>query len=37
MIDFDIVEPTNVTTQGYYDGDIGLPKVSATAQEDSAD
>lgn len=32
LIDFDIVEPTNVTTQGYYDGDVGAPKVSATAQ-----
>ena len=32
LIDFDVVEPTNVTTQGYYDGDIGRPKVAATAQ-----
>lgn len=32
LIDFDVVEPTNVTTQGYYDDDIGLPKVAATAQ-----
>lgn len=30
LIDFDVVEPTNVTTQGYYDGDVGTPKVSAT-------
>jgi molybdopterin-synthase adenylyltransferase len=32
LIDFDVVELTNVTTQGYYYGDIGVPKVSATAQ-----
>jgi sulfur carrier protein ThiS adenylyltransferase len=32
LIDFDIVEPTNVTTQAYFCGDIGIPKVSATAQ-----
>lgn len=32
LIDFDVVEPTNVTTQGYYEGDLGFPKVSATAQ-----
>ena len=32
LIDFDVVEPTNVTTQGYYDGDVSVPKVTATAQ-----
>eukprot|EP00456_Euglypha_rotunda_P061888 TRINITY_DN518_c0_g1_i3.p1 TRINITY_DN518_c0_g1~~TRINITY_DN518_c0_g1_i3.p1 ORF type:complete len:216 (-),score=56.35 TRINITY_DN518_c0_g1_i3:447-1094(-) len=32
LIDFDIVELTNVTTQGYYCGDVGVPKVTATAQ-----
>ncbi len=32
LIDFDVVEPTNVTTQGYYCGDLGVTKVSATAQ-----
>lgn len=32
LIDFDVVEPTNVTTQGYYGGDVGIPKVSATTQ-----
>ena len=32
LIDFDVVEATNVTTQGYYFGDLGVPKVSATAQ-----
>ena len=31
LIDFDAVEPTNVTTQGYFGrGDLGLPKVMAT-------
>lgn len=32
LIDFDTVEATNITTQGYYTGDLGAPKVSATAQ-----
>ena len=32
LIDFDNVEETNVTTQGYYTSDLGTPKVSATAK-----
>lgn len=32
LIDFDNVEETNITTQGYYTGDLGSPKVSATAK-----
>ncbi len=32
LIDFDTVEATNITTQGYYTGDLGTPKVSATAK-----
>lgn len=32
IIDFDDVELTNITTQGYGHGDLGLPKVLATAQ-----
>ena len=31
LIDFDVVEETNVTTQGYFASDISLPKVTATA------
>jgi hypothetical protein len=31
LIDFDLVEETNVTTQGYFASDISLTKVSATA------
>ena len=31
LIDFDTVEPTNITTQGYFHGDLGRPKVEATA------
>ena len=31
LIDFDLVEPTNVTTQAYLAVDIGQPKVDATA------
>jgi sulfur carrier protein ThiS adenylyltransferase len=31
LIDFDLVEPTNVTTQAYLAADIGHPKVDATA------
>lgn len=36
LIDFDVVEPTNVTTQGYSASDIGVSKVVATAQDISA-
>lgn len=32
LIDFDIVEATNVTTQGYPQADVGLSKVEATAR-----
>lgn len=32
LIDFDNVEATNVTTQGYFDSDIGQPKVAATME-----
>ena len=32
LIDFDNVEATNITTQGYYTNDLGAPKVLATAQ-----
>ena len=32
LVDFDTVEPTNVTTQGYPVADIGRPKVEATAE-----
>ena len=32
LIDFDTVEATNITTQGYYYGDLGSLKVTATAQ-----
>jgi molybdopterin-synthase adenylyltransferase len=32
LLDFDIVDTSNVTTQGYLANDIGHPKVSATAQ-----
>jgi molybdopterin-synthase adenylyltransferase len=32
LVDFDFVEPTNVTTQGYLAADIGLSKVQATAR-----
>ena len=31
LVDFDRVEATNVTTQGYASGDVGCSKVSATA------
>jgi hypothetical protein len=31
LIDFDLVEETNVTTQGYFASDIASPKVAATA------
>ena len=30
LVDFDVVEPTNVTTQGYRHVEIGLTKVEAT-------
>ena len=33
LIDFDIVEPVNVTTQGYSASDVGVSKVVATAQD----
>ena len=32
LFDFDTVEPTNVTTQGYRHTDLGLQKVVATRQ-----
>ena len=32
LIDFDTVDPTNVTTQGYLTSDIDQPKVRATAE-----
>ena len=32
LVDFDRVEPTNITTQGYRAADLGLPKVEATAR-----
>ncbi len=32
LIDFDVVEPTNVTTQAYLAADIGRSKVDATAE-----
>lgn len=31
LVDFDVVEPSNVTTQGYAMGDVGQSKVVATA------
>jgi tRNA A37 threonylcarbamoyladenosine dehydratase len=31
LIDFDSVEPTNVTTQGYRDAEVGAQKVDAAA------
>jgi sulfur carrier protein ThiS adenylyltransferase len=31
LIDFDAVDHTNVTTQGYFSSDVGRPKVQATA------
>ena len=31
LVDFDSVDRTNVTTQGYWEADIGQPKVNATA------
>jgi molybdopterin-synthase adenylyltransferase len=33
LVDFDVVELSNVTTQGYASGDIGWPKVEATAAD----
>jgi sulfur carrier protein ThiS adenylyltransferase len=33
LVDFDHVEESNRTTQGYLGADVGLPKVVATAQE----
>ena len=32
LVDFDQVEPTNVTTQGYLETELGLPKVAAAAR-----
>src|SRR5437762_712905 len=32
LVDFDFVEPTNVTTQRYLHADLGLSKVEATAR-----
>jgi sulfur carrier protein ThiS adenylyltransferase len=32
LIDFDCIEPTNVTTQGYLAGDVGQTKVAATGR-----
>jgi molybdopterin-synthase adenylyltransferase len=31
LVDFDVVDMTNVTTQGYLSTDVGQPKVTATA------
>src|SRR5512142_932565 len=31
LLDFDVVDLTNVTTQGYFTAEVGQPKVSATA------
>jgi molybdopterin-synthase adenylyltransferase len=31
LVDFDVVDPTNVTTQGYWQADIGQSKVLATS------
>ncbi len=33
LIDFDTVEPTNITTQGYLHRDLGQLKVAATAEQ----
>ncbi len=33
LIDFDTVEPTNITTQGYLQADLGQLKVAATAEQ----
>jgi sulfur carrier protein ThiS adenylyltransferase len=30
LVDFDVVDFSNVTTQGYFTADVGLPKVEAT-------
>jgi len=32
LVDFDLVDRTNLTTQGYWEADIGQPKVRATAE-----
>ena len=32
LVDFDVVEATNITTQGYLETDLGLAKVEATAR-----
>ena len=31
LVDFDIVEPANLACQGYFEADLGLRKVDATA------
>ncbi|SFJ15239.1 ThiF family adenylyltransferase [Planctomicrobium piriforme] len=31
LVDFDTVEPTNITTQGYFEEDVGHAKVDATS------
>lgn len=31
LVDFDTVEPVNLATQGYYEDDLGKPKVTVTA------
>jgi molybdopterin/thiamine biosynthesis adenylyltransferase len=35
LVDFDRVDDTNITTQGYFETDIGRPKVQATAAGES--
>ncbi len=32
LIDFDVIEPSNLASQGYWEADLGKPKVSATAR-----
>jgi hypothetical protein len=32
LVDFDLVEPTNITTQGYLESEVGQSKVAATAR-----
>ena len=32
LVDFDLVEPSNVTTQGYHASDVGRTKVEATSE-----
>ncbi|QDT32236.1 ThiF family adenylyltransferase [Thalassoglobus polymorphus] len=33
LIDFDAVEATNITTQGYFQDDLGTTKIKATAEQ----